>query len=1099
MGNTIQEHRVQIGVFDSKTHRFGWKIKKMKTKSKNFSTGMDVKLLLLTLLFLLGGSLFCSNNKLSKLSSINYSSFNVLPKSVKVINNNFESRYKFGNRQKNGIKIMHWNAGGKHLKNKVTNIESVINGYKPSILGISESNFFREHDVQDVQIENYRLYFSNTINNDDLKVSRVAVYVHNDIACKVRTDLMNDTFSSIWLEINLPRQKKFLVCQAYRDWQYMKQANNNSKSIPAQSARWLEFLDQWENALKTDVECIVVGDLNIDHTKWTKSDLSKSSITHKLKPLIEKLFDRILPHGAVQCMTGPTRFENGSASSGLDHFWTTNPNKLSEVHGYFHGSDHKVLIGTRYTKSIIRHSRYVKKRSYKNFSPNEFLAAIQATSWWEVYRCEDTENAVQIFTQKLTNILDQMAPIKKFQVRSHYAPWLTSATKEMMTERDLAQKKASESGKNEDWKQFKKLRNKMNSVLKKEKRNWQARRLENCTTTSDTWRTVKDWLGWTTGGPPTQLVVNGELKNKPKELSECMNEFFVNKVNALRSNIPACRTNPLDRVSTLMEGRTCSFSLKAAHPDEVSKVIKNMKSSKSCGLDNIDSYILKLACDELTPAITHIINLSIEQRCFPAGWKTSKVIPLFKKKDATLPQNYRPVSLLSITSKILERIVYNQLIDYLEKNGLLHPSHHGFRKHHNTTTALLEMYTNWVENHEDDKVTAVVLLDMSAAFDLVDKSILIDKLKLYGLDEGSASWIESYMSERSQRVFLDGELSDALKVEVGVPQGSILGPILYCLMVNDLPEVPHNHLPEAEHPAFWNNYCSNCGGMSCFADDSSFSKSDKDPGTLNHDIKEKYLEISEYMAANKLVLNSDKTHLLVMASTTQHRLHGNYGVQLDTGAEIITPQDNERMLGCQISSNYKWNEHVKDGEFSLQRQLTSRINALMKISFAASFATRKMIANGIVISRIIYVIQIWGGASEYLIKILQVLQNKAARFVTKLDIFTSQEKLLRQCGWMSVKQLVAYHNMVQVFKVKSEQKPVFLYNTLSKSFNYRTRAASTGSLVDNNKTSNEISKDAFLFKSTKLWNSLQPSIRQESNIQKFKLKLKQWVKVNVPQ
>ena len=98
MGNTIQEHRVQIGVFESKTHRFGWKIKKMKTKSKNFSTGKDVKLLLFTLLFHLGGSLFCSNNKLSKLSSINYSSFNVLPKSVKVINNNFESRYKFGNR-----------------------------------------------------------------------------------------------------------------------------------------------------------------------------------------------------------------------------------------------------------------------------------------------------------------------------------------------------------------------------------------------------------------------------------------------------------------------------------------------------------------------------------------------------------------------------------------------------------------------------------------------------------------------------------------------------------------------------------------------------------------------------------------------------------------------------------------------------------------------------------------------------------------------------------------------------------------------------------------------------------------------------------------
>jgi hypothetical protein len=166
---------------------------------------------------------------------------------------------------------------------------------------------------------------------------------------------------------------------------------------------------------------------------------------------------------------------------------------------------------------------------------------------------------------------------------------------------------------------------------------------------------------------------------------------------------------------------------------------------------------------------------------------------------------------------------------------------------------------------------------MSAAVDLVDKSILIDKLKLYGLDEGSSSWIKSYMSERNQRVFLDGELSDALQVEVGVSQQSILAPILYCLIVNKLQEVPHNHLPEAIHPTFWNNYCSNCGGMSCFTDDSSFSKSDKDPGPLNHDINEKYLEISEYMAAKKLVLNSDKTHLLAQATRQLWGAAGHWG------------------------------------------------------------------------------------------------------------------------------------------------------------------------------------------------------------------------------
>ena len=150
--------------------------------------------------------------------------------------------------------------------------------------------------------------------------------------------------------------------------------------------------------------------------------------------------------------------------------------------------------------------------------------------------------------------------------------------------------------------------------------------------------------------------------------------------------------------------------------------------------------------DQLVPALTHVVNLSLTHAHFPALWKTAKVIPLLKKSDETQAKNYRPVSLLTITSKILERAVYHQLIEYLETNKLIHHSHHGFRKHHSTTTALLEMHSNWVQAYEENKVTAVVLLDMSAAFDLVDKSILIGKLKLYGLDDHSSTWVENYMS-----------------------------------------------------------------------------------------------------------------------------------------------------------------------------------------------------------------------------------------------------------------------------------------------------------------------------------------------------------------
>jgi hypothetical protein len=159
-----------------------------------------------------------------------------------------------------------------------------------------------------------------------------------------------------------------------------------------------------------------------------------------------------------------------------------------------------------------------------------------------------------------------------------------------------------------------------------------------------------------------------------------------------------------------------------------------------------------------------------------------------------------------------------------------------------------------------------------------------------------------------------------------------------------------------------------------------------------------------------------------------------------------------------------------------------------------------MIANGIVISRIIYVIQVWGGTNEYLLKMLQVLQNKAARFVTKLDIFTSHKKLLQQCGWLSVKQLVEYHSLVLIFKTKLEEKPAFLNKTLFlQKFNYKTRAATSGSVVFNHSISWDIAKMAFISRSTKVWNTLPPPIKQAENLRKFKGKLKTWIKQNVPQ
>ena len=206
-----------------------------------------------------------------------------------------------------------------------------------------------------------------------------------------------------------------------------------------------------------------------------------------------------------------------------------------------------------------------------------------------------------------------------------------------------------------------------------------------------------------------------------------------------------------------------------------------MKRSSSCGLDNIDSRVLKIAILELTPAITHIINLSISTQCFPEIWKISKIIPLHKKDELVEPSNYRPVSLLSAVSKILERAIYMQLVHYFETENLLNSSHHGFRQNHNTTTALIEMIDRWAEKFDKGEISAVLMLNMSAAFDLVNHDLLCKKLEIYGANRGSVTWFESYLNNRGQQVYIDGCYSEVLPVTTGVPQGSILGLILYII------------------------------------------------------------------------------------------------------------------------------------------------------------------------------------------------------------------------------------------------------------------------------------------------------------------------------
>ena len=250
------------------------------------------------------------------------------------------------------------------------------------------------------------------------------------------------------------------------------------------------------------------------------------------------------------------------------------------------------------------------------------------------------------------------------------------------------------------------------------------------------------------------------------------------------------------------------------------------------------------------------------------------------------------------------------------------------------------------------------------------------------------------------------------------------------------------------------------------------------------------------MAKNKLILNSDKTHLMIKTSSRKHNTNGDFGICLNTGTETILPQCEERLLGANLSNNLCWNTHIRESKSSLISNLTSRINALCKVSYYANFKTRKMVANGIVMSFLSYLIPLYGGCAEYLLTALQTLQNRAARHVTKSSWNTSASAMLSQIGWLNVRQMVAFHSLMLIFKAKQDHKPVYLHSQVSATFIVNTRLAVNNGMKENRRIKSSLGQQSFIPRSISQWNSVPWDIRGISNIAKFKRRVKEWMKKN---
>ena len=280
------------------------------------------------------------------------------------------------------------------------------------------------------------------------------------------------------------------------------------------------------------------------------------------------------------------------------------------------------------------------------------------------------------------------------------------------------------------------------------------------------------------------------------------------------------------------------FGFRPVTKGEVLKIISSLKRSKSSGLDKIPPGTVKDAKHVIAQPLLHILNLSLSTSTVPASWKVARCVPVFKGGDAKELDNYRPISVLPIFSKILERVVHYQLYEYLESNKLLSPYQFGFRKNHSTSSAVVHLTDTVRKSMDMGKLTGALFIDLRKAFDTVDHECLTSKLPNYGIDNTELKWFQDYLSNRSQIVSFKGERSSEENILFGVPQGSILGPLLFLIHVNDL----HQQIEKSN--------------VIMYADDTVLLFSDKSETeiekALNHDAK----LLHDWMCRNGLILNA---------------------------------------------------------------------------------------------------------------------------------------------------------------------------------------------------------------------------------------------------